>query len=431
MANPEHLAILKQGVSVWNEWHEARRGVSPDLSHADLQRATLDGANLGRANLTFADLSGASLKDGNLAHADLSGANLKDGNLEQADLSSARLRNADFSMAYLYGADFIEANLEGAHLVEANLSSANLRRVNLRGARLRRANLSNANLNGADLTLGVVAGATVVRANLMAACLGVADLRGADLTGADLTASDLSHANFTGASLRGAQLSQATLNSTSIVNCDLRGVEGLEAVKHDGPSYVSIDTIYKSEGQIPESFLLGCGVPDSFIAQIPALIGALQPIQFYSCFISYSTEDEGFARRLHQRMRAEKLRVWFAPEDVQGGKKLHEQIERAIQVHDRLLLVLSEDSIHSEWVMTEIRNARKVEVKDGRRKLFPIRLCSYEALGDWKCFDGDTGKDLAAEVSEYFIPDFSNWKNHDGFEAAFAKLLRDLRASEL
>jgi hypothetical protein len=124
-----------------------------------------------------------------------------------------------------------------------------------------------------------------------------------------------------------------------------------------GPSDFSIDTIYKSEGEIPESFLLGCGVPDSFIAQIPALIGALQPIQFYSCFISYSTKDEEFVTRLHERMRAEKLRVWFAPEDIQGGKKLYEQVERAIQVHDRLLLVLSESSIHSEWVTTEIRNA--------------------------------------------------------------------------
>ncbi len=45
-------------------------------------------------------------------------------------------------------------------------------------------------------------------------------------------------------------------------------------------------------------------------------------------------------------------------------------------------------------------------------------------LKAWTCFDADTGKDLAAEVREYFIPDFSNWKDHDSFEAAFAKLLK-------
>jgi hypothetical protein len=28
---------------------------------------------------------------------------------------------------------------------------------------------------------------------------------------------------------------------------------------------------------------------------------------------------------------------------------------------------------------------------------------------------------LAEEVCKYHIPDFSNWKNHDAFEAAFAR----------
>ena len=37
----------------------------------------------------------------------------------------------------------------------------------------------------------------------------------------------------------------------------------------------------------------------------------------------------------------EKLRVWFAPQDLRRGEKLHEQIDRAIQVNDRLLVVLS------------------------------------------------------------------------------------------
>ena len=34
------------------------------------------------------------------------------------------------------------------------------------------------------------------------------------------------------------------------------------------------------------------------------------------------------------------------------------------------------------------------------------------------------------EVRGYFIPDFSNWKDHDSFAAAFDKLLKDLRAAE-
>ena len=44
------------------------------------------------------------------------------------------------------------------------------------------------------------------------------------------------------------------------------------------------------------------------------------------------------------------MRVWFAPEDVKGGEKLHEQIDQAIRRYDKLLLVLSEASMASEWV---------------------------------------------------------------------------------
>ena len=166
------------------------------------------------------------------------------------------------------------------------------------------------------------------------------------------------------------------------------------------------------------------------IIDIARFIRSGPPIQWQSCFISYSHKDEELARRLHERMREANMRVWYAPEDMKGGKKLHEQVFEAIQLEDRLLLVLSEHSIQSEWVMTEIRKAREVEKKENRRKLFPIRLVNMETLQAWTCFDADTGKDLAVEVRDYFIPDFSHWKNHDSFEAAFAKLQEALKTGK-
>ena len=152
------------------------------------------------------------------------------------------------------------------------------------------------------------------------------------------------------------------------------------------------------------------------------------PAGRYSCFISYSSKDEEFAQKLHSRLKAEGVDIWFAPEDVQAGKKLHEQIGKAIEDRDKLLLVLSEHSMGSEWVATEIRKARKAEIKEGGQKLFPIRLVDFATIRDWECFDADNGKDLGVEVREYFIPDFSHWKEHDSFEVAFARLLKDLEA---
>ena len=58
------------------------------------------------------------------------------------------------------------------------------------------------------------------------------------------------------------------------------------------------------------------------------------------------------------------------------------------------------------------------------------QLYGESALRGWECFDADSGKDLAVELREYFIPDFSHWKDHAPFETAFARLLNDLRAED-
>jgi hypothetical protein len=59
--------------------------------------------------------------------------------------------------------------------------------------------------------------------------------------------------------------------------------------------------------------------------------------------------------------------------------------------------------------------------------VFPTRLVSFETIRDWELFETDEGKDLATEIREYYIPDFSNWKNHDSYAKEFEKLLRDLK----
>lgn len=106
-------------------------------------------------------------------------------------------------------------------------------------------------------------------------------------------------------------------------------------------------------------------------------------------------------------------------------------IKREIANRDRLLIVLSRDSLHSEWVKTEICIAANLEKRQETRKLFPIRLIDMQPIKEWKFFDADSGRDLAKEVRKYLIPDFSDWKNHDLFKAEFEGLLRDLKAEEL
>jgi len=109
MANEEQLAILKQGVKVWNNWRAKNRNVNVDLRKADLNKANLRRADLSNVNLRKADLSGANLRK----------ASLREANLRGADLRGSYLSGADFTEA-----DLTSANLWGASLIESNFLKA-------------------------------------------------------------------------------------------------------------------------------------------------------------------------------------------------------------------------------------------------------------------------------------------------------------------
>ncbi len=312
----------------------------------------------------------------------------------------------------------IRPHLRGANLEAANLWGANLRGANLEGANLRGANLEDANLSGADLS----------DADLRSVSLWEADLRNANLSGADIQWANLYYTILDNTDLANTNFSNTQLGITRFTNLDLSSARNLEEVDHIGPSSIGIETIFRSKGKIPEKFLRGCGVPNVFIEYMASLVAAGTPFEFYSCFISHSTLDKEFVERLYADFQANNIRCWYAPHDIKGGKKIIDQIDRAIRVNDKTLLVLSEKSMKSDWVETEIRKALESEKESKKQKLFPIGLVDIDAIKAWKCFDSETGKDMAIEVRAYHIPDFSNWKNHDDYKIALDRLIRDLKA---
>ncbi len=193
MANPEHLAKLKEGVQPWNQWREQNPNVEPDLSKADLREAFLYDASLFSEAHPAAGLDRAKPK-----------ANLSDTNLSESDLSEVDLSGADLS-----GADVSRAGLTGAKFSEATLSLANLSWANLLGTDLNRADLSDANLE---------------EANLGATHLSYAKLTGTSLAWADLSDANLSGADLTGASLMGATLVGTNLEEANLTDCHVYGI---------------------------------------------------------------------------------------------------------------------------------------------------------------------------------------------------------------
>lgn len=345
MANPEHLKVLRQGVTAWNQWRQKEPEIMPDLSGADLKKA-----DLSRANLTGANFTGANFNEGQL----------------------------------------IAANLTGANLGGASLGYANLGRASLGRASLGRAKLLWAKLSGVDLS--------------------EANLFGVDLFGAALIAAKLS----------GADLSEAHFGSTLLADTDLSMVKGLESVNHSGPSSIGIDTFFRSGGKIPEVFLRGAGVPDIFLEYATSLVG--KTIEFYSAFISYSSKDEELAKRLYADLQGKGVRCWFAPEDLKTGDKFRVEIDEAVRVYDKLLLLLSKHSVKSEWVEKEVETAFEKERQQGHMVLFPVRLdkAVMEIESGWPADIRRTRQ----------IGDFTQWKKDDAYQKAFDRLLRDLKAEK-
>jgi hypothetical protein len=74
-------------------------------------------------------------------------------------------------------------------------------------------------------------------------------------------------------------------------------------------------------------------------------------------FISYSSEDREFARRLAQDLVEHEIPVWFAESELEPGDSLFEKIEAGIDRAEFLLVVLTPDSVDSRWVQEEVRMA--------------------------------------------------------------------------
>lgn len=379
MANLEHLEILKDGIKVWNKWRTKNYEIAIDLSRANLR-----------------DLS---LCEANLRHADLNLADLRRSDLRRADLEAAILNSSN--------------------LQEANLDSANLDRADL--SELRHSWMGFSAIGPIDVQ-------RVTRS-----------LQGANLRGANLSSAQLSHTNLRGALFEGCNFSKVQMSYAILGDSDLSKAIGLSDVVHSGPSSISTDLLALSRGKIPEVFLRGCGMSDWEIESVKLYQPGLDPeqvtnitykihelyvkggVQYYSCFISYNSKDEQFARKLHDDLQNSGVRCWFAPEDMKIGDQIRPRIDQEIRLRDKLLVILSKNSVKSEWVGDEVEAALEDESKSNRLVLFPIRLddAVIKTRDDW-----------AAKIKRRrHIGDFSNWNDKPTYQKAFERLLRDLKAT--
>ena len=343
MANMEHVQMVRRGRDVVARWREANPNESLDLNASYMSYVRAPQVNISGADLRHSDLMGAVMR-----RANLSGCFLNPCHLYHADLREATIHDALFNGANMRGADLRGADLSGSDLDRAILSDADLSGANLTNCNLQRTSLIGANLAGANLTGASFAGASLVRANLADAVMSNADLFQTQIWGCNMS---------------GANLDGAALGYTVFQDCDLRPAVGLEGVRHDAPSTIGVDTIYRSGGRVSVAFLAGAGVPASVAALQDTISAASAPMS--ECYIACRDDDEEFARRMSEGLNARGARTWVFSERVRGSALVsrlsssdQEEVERWLRNYDRLIVVASSRALDTEAILNDITAAR-------------------------------------------------------------------------
>lgn len=325
-------------------------------------------------------------------------------------------------------------NLRGATLTDIDLSMTDLTGAFLSRTDLTGANLYATNLYGVDLTESVLVEADLTGTNLCAS-----DFIGADLSNANLSAANLSQTNFFWATLDNANLTKANLYSTSFIktlfnntnfdsailgqtvfsDVDLLQLEGLDSCFHRSRSYVDANILLRSGDILPQEFLRGIGLTEDFIKYLPSLSEITA--QYYSCFILYSNKDKLFAQKLHNDLQNGGVRCWLTPDNKKTGDRVKDLINEVNTTEDKLLVILSNDSINNKWILKEVEDVMAEERQRKQSILMSLKI-NEDLTG------GDKPR-LKKILPEKHISDFTNWNKPNEYNNAFNELLENLKVN--
>lgn len=327
---------------------------------------------------------------------DLSGADFRRAWLKSVDFTGSILRDCEFSETDISYCKFLDADLRGSSFTDAELSYCDFDRARLCGTVLNDTHTSECSFLDTDFS------DSLMFKTVFALAL---------LKGANFEHVYLADAVFTGCS-------------------ELHVAIGLGDIYFSGPSALDLETIRASIVELPIKFLEGIGYTHEEIEVLHALYS--RGIRFYSCFISHAEADLRFAEKLRSDLIENNVSCWHYGHDMEGGKHWRTQVQTAIKLHDKLLLVCSHNSVFRQNVVEEIIDAIEMEQRSGEQKLFPIRLdnsiLSRETseLARSKVASGEWRMNWVQYVQAYHISDFRNWEDDEEYSLAVRKLIRDL-----
>ena len=91
-------------------------------------------------------------------------------------------------------------------------------------------------------------------------------------------------------------------------------------------------------------------------------------------FVSHSSRDKPFVRRLTGDLKQRNLTVWFDEQELGVGDSIVQGVSAGLKDTDYFVLVISENSLQSKWVQQESNSALMSELSGKGVVVLPIRI---------------------------------------------------------
>jgi uncharacterized protein YjbI with pentapeptide repeats len=365
------------------------------------------------------DFSRSTFDGLNLPFADLSGANFDGCVFSESILGGAKFDGCSFRASRFYHCNCLHNSFIGADFSFALLEDSAFGRSDFFNAKF-----------FCSLLQGGFPGAFFVGASMDTCVTLSCRFNGAVFGQNDIKRTFFVHSDFIDISLMSpSSIDSATVSNS--LNFNLVLLNDIRAKREE------LDDFPRWEGDVLQSrntmvdFFLYSGVSRSLVDSYAQLTDPVAGWRRYApVFISHSSHDQEFSVKLRSSLSARGLETWYAPTSMRGGSTILDQITAAVGRETRMVVVLSESSLSSSWVMTELRNAISVERTSGVRNIFLAGTAAPEATDTLIAAAEQTHPDVVAYLRRQQILDFSRWRDDTELARSASALAASLATAE-
>jgi len=128
-------------------------------------------------------------------------------------------------------------------------------------------------------------------------------------------------------------------------------------------------------------------------------------------FISHSSKDKPFVRKLDSALSSQGVKVFLDERDIKVGDSIPDSIYEALSVSTHILYVVSINSVSSAWVKEELSIAKMRQNENDGLRILPILLDDME---------------LPTAVKHIKYASFINWQSSNIFISSMNEIFKSL-----